>query len=161
VALMVHAVLMTQDAARPDRTLIAVLSIIAAIVVIALVVVFTRGGAVEVDPATPEGVVQSYSQAMVESDYSTARDFLPAELRENCDKSDPRTIQGLRMTVISSTVNDDTAVVRVSLERGSGDFGGSGYVSEEVFSLVLEDRLWKIESAPWDLTLCYNQGIGE
>ncbi|MGV8911980.1 MAG: hypothetical protein ACOH14_05120 [Rhodoglobus sp.] len=152
---------MTQPAARPDRTLIAILSIIAAIVVIALVVVFTRGGPADVDPATPEGVVQSYSLAVVDSDYAAARDFLLTELRENCDKADLNTIQGLRMTVISSIINDDTAVVRVSMERGSGDFGGSGYVSEEVFTLVLEDRLWKIESTPWDLTLCYNQGIGE
>jgi hypothetical protein len=158
---MVHADFMQEPAARPDRTLIAILSIIGAIVVIALVVVFTRGGPVDVDPTTPEGVVQSYSLAIVDGDYSTARDFLPAELRENCDRADPNTIQGLRMTVISSTINDDTAVVRVSMERGSGDFGGSSYVSEEVFSLVLEGGVWKIESAPWDLTLCYNQGIGE
>lgn len=158
---MVHAVLMKQQAARPDRTLIAILSIIAAIVVIALVVVFTRGGPAEVDPTTPEGVVQSYSLAMVDSDYSAARELLASDLLENCEKVDPNTIQGLRMTVISSTINDDSAVVRVSMERGSGDFGGSGYVSEEVFGLVFEDGVWKIESAPWDLTLCYNQGIGE
>ncbi|MGV8857648.1 hypothetical protein [Rhodoglobus sp.] len=152
---------MTQQSVRPDRTLIAILSIIAAIVVIALVVVFTRGGAAEVDPTTPEGVVQSYSLAVVDSDYAAARDFLSTELRENCDKADLNTIQGLRMTVISSIINDDNAVVRVSMERGSGEFGGSGYVSEEVFALVLEDRSWRIESAPWDLTLCYNQGISE
>ncbi|MBH0023643.1 hypothetical protein I6E68_05535 [Salinibacterium sp. NSLL150] len=152
---------MEPTAARPDRTLIAILSVIAAIVVIALVVVFTRGGPAVLDPATPEGVVQSYSLAIVDSDFATARDLLSAELRENCDPADPSTFQGLRMTVISSTINDDTAVVRVSMERGSGDFGGSGYVSEEVFTLVLEDRSWRIESAPWDLTLCYNQGLGE
>ncbi|MBH0116033.1 hypothetical protein I6E52_04160 [Salinibacterium sp. NG253] len=152
---------MEPTTARPDRTLIVILSVIAAIVVIALVVVFTRGGPTVLDPATPEGVVQSYSLAIVDSDYATARDLLSAELRENCDSADPSTLQGLRMTVISSTINDDTAVVRVSMERGSGDFGGSGYVSEEVFTLVLEDRSWRIESAPWDLTLCYNQGLGE
>ncbi|MBH0129543.1 hypothetical protein [Salinibacterium sp. NK8237] len=152
---------MEPTTARPDRTLIVILSVIAAIVVIALVVVFTRGGASEIDPTTPEGVVQSYSLAVVESDYSAARDFLSTELRENCESADLNTIQGLRMTVISTTINEDTAVVRVSMERGSGDFGGSGYVSEEVFTLVLESRTWRIETTPWDLTLCYNQGIGE
>ncbi|GAA1208293.1 hypothetical protein [Rhodoglobus aureus] len=152
---------MKQESARPDRTLIAILSIIAAIVVIALVVVFTRGGPADVDPSTPEGVVQSYSRAMVDSDYTTARDFLASEIRDNCDRAEPNTVQGLRMTVISSTVSDDTAVVRVSMERGSGEFGSSGYTSEEAFTMVREDRLWKIETAPWELTLCCNRGINE
>jgi len=161
VARRVHDVLMTQEAARPDRTLIAILSIIAAIVVIAFVVVFTRGGPADVDPATPEGVVQSYSRAMVASDYETARGFLSSDVLANCDRAEPNTIQGLRMTVISSKVNGDTAVVRVSMERGSGEFGGSGYTSEEAFTMVREGGLWKVISTPWELALCYNQGIGE
>jgi len=152
---------MKQEAGRPDRTLIAILSIIAAIVVIALVVVFTRGGPADVDPTTPEGVVQSYSRAMVDSDFESARDFLSSKLLDNCDRAEPNTIQGLRMTVISSTISEETAVVRVSMERGSGEFGGSGYTSEEAFTMVREGGQWKIVSTPWELTLCYNQGIGE
>ena len=152
---------MKQEAGRPDRTLIAIFSIIAAIVVIALVVVFTRGGPPDVDPTTPEGVVQSYSRAMVDSDFESARGLLASELLGDCDRADPNTIQGLRMTVISSTINDDKAVVRVSMERGSGEFGGSGYTSEEAFTMVREGGMWKVVSTPWELTLCYNQGISK
>ena len=121
----------------------------------------TRGGPADVDPATPEGVVQSYSRAMVDSDYRAARDFLASSLLDNCDRAEPNAIQGLRMTVISSKVSGDTAVVRVAMERGSGEFGGSGYESDEVFTMIREGGLWKIETTPWDLTLCYNQGIRE
>lgn len=152
---------MKQESVRPDRTLIAILSIIGAIVVIALVVVFTRGGPADVDPATPEGVVQSYSRAMVDSDYTAARALLASRLLDDCDRAEPSTVQGLRMTVISSKADGDRAVVRVSMERGSGEFGGSGYTSEEVFIMVSESGQWKIETVPWDLTLCYNQGIAE
>jgi hypothetical protein len=152
---------MDPAAARPDRTLIAILSIIAAIVVIALVVVFTRGGTTDVDPATPEGVVQSYSRAMVASDLESARDFLSSDVRDSCDRADPTTIQGLRMTVISSTVNGDSAVVRVTMDYGDGAFGGSSYAYDGVFSLVRERGVWTIESTPWELTLCYNKGPRE
>ncbi|WP_341954221.1 hypothetical protein [Salinibacterium sp. TMP30] len=154
-------VLMESHAARPDRTLIAILSIIAAIVVIALVVVFTRGGPADVDPTTPEGVVQSYSRAMVASDYNTAQDFLASDVRENCERAEPNAIEGLRMTVTSSTVNGDTAVVRVTMEYGGGTFGGSNYSYDGAFSLVQEDRLWKVQTSPYELTLCYDQGLGE
>ncbi|TQO20846.1 hypothetical protein FB472_2501 [Rhodoglobus vestalii] len=152
---------MEPHAARPDRALIAILSIIAAIVVIALVVVFTRGGPANVDPTTPEGVVQSYSRAIVDSDTTSALEFLASALRDNCERSEPSVIQELRMTVISSKMNGDTAMVRVTMEYGGGSFGGSGYEYDGVFTLVNEGDLWKIESTPWELALCYDQGISE
>jgi hypothetical protein len=154
-------VLMEPEAARPDRSLIAIVSIITAIVVIALVVVFTRGGPTDVDPTAPEGVVQSYSLAMVASDYETARNFLSSDRRDNCDRASPSTIQGLRMTVISSTVNGDSAVVRVTMDDGDGAFGGSGYSYDGVFFLAQEGGVWTIESTPWELTLCYDKGPGQ
>ncbi|MGV8876388.1 MAG: hypothetical protein ACOH1K_02630 [Rhodoglobus sp.] len=146
---------------RPDRTLIAVVVVIATIVVIALVVVFTRGGAVEVDPATPEGVVQSYSLAVLDNDYDNAREFISAEIRATCTKAEPSMVQGLRMTVISSKVTGDTAVVRVTMEHDGGSFGGTGYEYDGVFILIHDGDLWKVESAPWELALCTNQGMGQ
>ena len=138
-------VFMEPGAARPDRSLIAIVLIIAAIVVIALVVVFTRGVPTDVDPTTPQGVVQSYSLAMVASDYETARNFLSSDLHDNCDRAEPSTVQGLRMTVTSSTVNGDSAVVRVTMDYGDGAFGGSGYAYDGVFFLVRESNTWTIE----------------
>ncbi|MGZ0211413.1 MAG: nuclear transport factor 2 family protein [Actinomycetales bacterium] len=152
---------MTQQSARPDRTLVAIVSVIAAIVVIAIVVVFTRGGQSDVDPASPEGAVQSYSQAIVDSDFEAARTFIAEDVLAQCERADPSALEGLRMTVISSTVNGETATVRVSLEHGSGTFGGSSYQYDDLFTLVKEDSRWKIETAPWELALCSNQGFSE
>ena len=140
---------MTQQSARPDRTLVAIVSVIAAIVVIAIVVVFTRGGQSDVDPASPEGAVQSYSQAIVDSDFEAARTFIAEDVLAQCERADPSALEGLRMTVISSTVN------------GSGTFGGSSYQYDDLFTLVKEDSRWKIETAPWELALCSNQGFSE
>jgi len=152
---------MEPSVARPDRTLIAILSVIAAIVVIAIVVVFTRGGPTQVDPTTPEGVVQAYSRAMVDSDYETARSFLASDVRDNCDRAEPNFIEGLRMTIISTDDRGSSAVVRVAMEYGSGAFGGSSYEYDGLFALTREGDSWKLESAPWELALCYNQGISE
>lgn len=152
---------MEPHAARPDRALISILAFIAVIVVIAIVVVFTRGGATDVDPTTPEGVVQSYTRAVIDSDYKTAINFLSSDVRAQCDRADPRSPQGLRMTVISTKIVDDTAIVRVSLEQGSGAYGGSSYEYDDAFSLILEGSEWTINVAPWDLAACLNQGMGE
>ncbi len=150
---------MTQEAARPDRTLVSILSVIAAIVVIAIVVVFTRGGPTDIDPSTPEGVVQSYSRAMVASDFETARTFVSADILDGCEEADRSPLQGLRMTVISTTIDGTTAVVKVALEHGSGSFGGSSYGYDDLFTLTEEAGDWKVSTTPWELTYCYDQGF--
>ena len=44
--------------ARPDRTLIVILSVIGVLVIVALAVVFSRGEPKLLDESTPAGVVQ-------------------------------------------------------------------------------------------------------
>ena len=50
--------------------------------VIALIAVFARGGAAPLDPGTPEGVVQRYSQAVVDGDAQTALTYLVPEVAD-------------------------------------------------------------------------------
>lgn len=151
---------MQPTATRPDRTIIAILALIATIIVIAVVVVFTRGGPAELDPSTPEGVVQSYTNAVVADDDVVALDFLTASVRENCDHMHTRELSGLLMTVDSTRIRGDRAIVAVTMEQspGGGLYGGSRYVFDEKFTLAREGNLWKVDSAPWDLMVCYNQG---
>ena len=59
---------MTDPNRRSRITLIALIAGVVLVVVIALIAVFTRGGAAPLDEGTPEGVVQRYSQAVVEGD---------------------------------------------------------------------------------------------
>lgn len=157
---MRHAGDMQPASVRPDRALIVIVFVIVILVVVALVVVFTRGAPADVDPSTPEGAVQSYARAVIANDRDTALDLLSADVRENCDRAEPNTVKGLRMTVVSTKVSGSTAVVEVTISHGTGDdlFGGSRYTSDESFAMVSEDGEWKVDYAPWEFMLCFNQG---
>lgn len=149
---------MDQSTAGPDRTLLVILSIIAALVAVALAVVFLRTAPGVIDRATPEGVVQAYSTAVIDGDRTAAEEFLSKELRDNCDAVDPGLASGVRVTLVSAKVHSDSATVRVSIVTtyGSGPFGSSESESGSAFDLVREDGSWAITSSPWELTLCYN-----
>lgn len=151
---------MQPDAARPDRTLITILSVIAVIVIVALVVVFTRGAPADVDPSTPEGVVQSYTRAVISNDRDAALGMLAADIRDNCDRAEPNNIRNLRMSVISTTAKANSAVVEVTIAHntGGGLFGDSSYSNDASFTMVREDGAWKVEYTPWEFMLCFNQG---
>lgn len=143
---------------KPDRTLLVILSIIAALVVIALAVVFLRGTPGVLDRATPEGIVQAYSTAVIDGDRAAAKEFLAKDLRDNCETVEPGLAGGMRVTLVSSTVRSDSATVRVSVvtNYGNGPFGSSESESDSTFDLVNEGGSWAIANAPWQLTLCYN-----
>ncbi|TQL45049.1 hypothetical protein FB562_2461 [Homoserinimonas aerilata] len=151
---------MSTATGRPDRTLVVIVSIIAAVVILALVVVFTRGTPTPLDPATPEGAVQKYASAVVDGDFPAATQLMTRAVREQCERADGTSMGDIRLTLNSSKVSADTAVVRVTISRGVGGglFGPSLYDSEGTFSLLNEDGAWMIDSAPWELAVCYNQG---
>lgn len=141
---------------KPDRILIAILSAIALLVVVALAVVFTRGGPEPLDASTPQGVVQRYSTAVVDGDTATASSYLTDAARSGCRgyyESGPRPV---RVVLISTTERGDSALVRVSLvsSGGGGPFGPSEYETEDRFALVKTGGSWLIEQAPYQLVSC-------
>ncbi len=141
---------------RPDRTLLIVVAIVVALVVIALVVVFTRGSDEQLDPATPQGVVQQYAQALMAGDETEARTFLTSAVQDDCERAETNSMDGVRLVLESTTERDDTARVDVSVVYSSngGIFGPSEYRSEEQFRLVREGARWAIEATPWQFTIC-------
>ncbi|WP_347754429.1 hypothetical protein [Agrococcus sp. ProA11] len=88
---------------RRDRTLWVVLAAVAALVVIALIVVFTRGAAAPLDEATPAGVVQRYAEAVIAGDERTAREYLVEEVRDDCERIGQGTLDDIRVTLVSTT----------------------------------------------------------
>ncbi len=154
---------MQTPAARPDRTLLVILSIVAAVVILALVVVFTRGAPAPLDPTTPEGAVQAYSTAVIDGDRDAATALLTRDNRENCERIEPSPAMDVRITLVSTKVTGDRAVVRVSIanDYGSGPFGGSSYETDDSFVLVREGGDWRIDTAPWQLMICYYTGSGK
>lgn len=142
-------------ARRPDRTLLVVIGAVAVLVVIALIVVFTRGSAPPLDASTPAGVVQRYTAAVIDGDDRAARDYLAPALREDCEQIDPGDQSGVRVTFVATTERGDTADVKVSVvTTGGGLFGQTEYQSDEVFELVREGSAWVIETAPWQFATC-------
>lgn len=150
-----------EPARRPDRTLLVILAVIAGLVIVALVVVFSRGEPEQLDESTPEGVVQRYSAAVIDGDEAEATGYLVPEAAEDCIRLETAPVDRMRVTLVSTTERDDTADVDVliSWSYDDGPLGGSGIEERGVFDLVLADDGWRIERAPWPLTIC-DPGMG-
>ena len=146
---------MSESAPLSRWALIALLAGVALVVVIALVAVFARGGPAEFDEDTPAGVVQRYSQAVIDGDTEAAKTYLVAELAESCTRA-PAPSDDYRMTLVEATEREETARVDVIIATvyGSGPLGTSEYESDESFALVKDGDSWLIEVAPWQLTIC-------
>ena len=154
---MGHAERMDPAPASRDRTLIGILSAIAVLVVVALVVVFGRGAPEQLDPETPEGVVQRYSAAAIDGDEVAAAEFLTPDAREDCDRVSGEVADSIRVTLLGTEQRDDSADVRVSIITTYGDggpFGPSESQTDGVFDLVRQDGDWLIDRAPWQLIVC-------
>lgn len=151
---------MTDEARRTRITLIALAAGVVLVTMVALIAVFTRGGAAPLDAGTPEGVVQRYSQAVLAGDSHTAIDYLAPEIAATCERTSGAT-EDLRVTLLETTERGGTAHVRVLVITvyGTGPFGGDEYESEEAFDLVEVDGRWLIETTPWQLTICDQSGM--
>ncbi|MBX3093714.1 MAG: hypothetical protein KF680_04120 [Cryobacterium sp.] len=152
----------TASGSTDRKTLLVVLVIVAVLVVAALVAVFARGGAQQFDPATPEGVVQTYATAVLEGDFDAARELHVASLSDaGCDPVAAHPSSSTRLTLVDTRVNGDNAVVTVNINSGyGGPFGGdSGY--QEQFELTRQPSsgVWRISFAPWMFQVCTDQGV--
>jgi hypothetical protein len=147
---------MNAAAGKPDRILITIVAAIALLVGIALAVVFTRGEPEVLDEATPPGVVQRYSTAVIEGDTATANSYLTEAARATCSGYRESGPLPARVVLIATTERDNTALVRVSVVTSSpgGPFGPSEYESEDRFSLAKIDGRWLVDQAPYQLMGC-------
>ncbi len=50
--------------------------------------------------------------------------------------------------------------VTIASSTGNGPFGAPQSEYEDVFSLVKTDGTWRLETAPWQLTICPVKGQG-
>ncbi|RAX16623.1 hypothetical protein DC347_12565 [Pseudarthrobacter sp. AG30] len=147
---------MDDAARRPDRILLALVGVVAVLVVVALAVVFTRGEPAPLDQASPAGVVQRYSRAVIDGDIPTAETFLTPGARSRCYGSYSGEPRPARIVLISTTERTDSATVRVSIVQSprGGPFGPSEYEMEDAFSLLKVNGQWMIDQAPYPLMAC-------
>ncbi len=146
---------MSDAESRRSRRLLAVLgAAVGAVVLAAILAVFLRGEPAELDAATPEGVVQRYTQAVLAGDADTALSYVVDDVADDCD---PVTVtEDRRVTLVDASENGETArvEVRVATVYGQGPFGPSEYETDGVFVLEGADGAWLIRSAPWELSAC-------
>jgi hypothetical protein len=107
---------------------------------------------------TPEGIVQRFYQAIYAGDYTTAYGYLAAETRAQLSALElqqqlaPQLRQS-QMRVISTTVHDESATVRIALThiQPGGLFGANEWTEELDVVLKREGGAWKIVSGPFYL----------
>jgi hypothetical protein len=140
---------------QPDRVLLAIVAAIAVLVVVALAVVFLRGGPQPLDASSPAGVVQRYSKAVIDADPAAADTYLSDSARSRC-ASFYGSAQASRVVLIATTERGDTATVKVSVVHSApdGPFGPSEYAEEATIALVKTAGRWLINDLPYSLQTC-------
>jgi len=130
---------------------------VAVIVVIAVVVgIFTATQSPSnLDPKSPEGVVQQYFTAVFDHRNDDAAGLLdPASgcAAEDLDRTG--FMQDARIDLVRSDVTGSTARVSVSIEYSSGDPFGGGWSEDKTLRLVKSGTEWKITGIPWPMYDC-------
>ena len=126
---------------------------LAALVVLAAA--FSFVGDAELDPDTPEGVVQDYLRAVIAGDRPAARSYLAEEL-DGCGTRFPRYLadQAFRIEWLDTNVDTGEAWVTVSVTRSDpGIFGDYRPVTYE-FRLVPVADGWRITHQEWPWFEC-------
>lgn len=128
------------------------LPIVALSVIIILSAIALTRKPVELDPDTPEGVLQTYLQAIADEDYGQAYDFLSTEIQADCAPADIANnvyYETFNATLGDTTELGDSTIVEASIQFGATplDPGSDGYY--EQFFLIQEGGEWVITSDPW------------
>ncbi len=132
-----------------DRKLpVWVLPALGVAVVVALVVFGLNRPPVELDPDSPEGVVQQYLDALGRGDFDTAASFWATT---GCT---PESVIPTMPIDVSAALEDvdesgQHATVIVRIGESDTDPMDGPYEHQEWFGLVNEDGSWRIEQPSW------------
>ncbi|HEX2704269.1 MAG TPA: hypothetical protein VHM65_00790, partial [Candidatus Lustribacter sp.] len=79
---------------------------------------------------------------------------------DRCDPMIPRPSGTLRVRLLTTDERADSARVRVLVVQssGGGPLGSSDYDTEDAFDLVKVAGQWKVDTAPWQLSVCPEKG---
>ena len=117
-------------------------------------------------PDTPEGTAQGYFLAIDDGDIDAALAYLSDDLRDGCDPQDLRYWirdvgeRGIRVAILSTTVEGGTAEVDVTVTEyyGSGPFSGGSYEHAETLVMERSGDRWLIVESPWPVYSCNPEG---
>ncbi|WP_088284267.1 hypothetical protein [Kineosporia sp. A_224] len=145
----------------PDRTserrraLVPVVAVVGLVAVLAVVLFAVTRPAKVWDPATPQGVVQTYVTAVLAGDTVAAADLLaPGSPCAATDLDRTFLDRDTRVDLVGSTVQGTQAQVRVrvGVDPGADPLGDNG--EERTFRLTRTTSGWRIDGIPWPLYEC-------
>ncbi len=146
---------------KQDKFLIGILAGIGVLVVLALILFFTRQGQSDyIADNTPEGVTHNYVLAVINKDYQKAYDYL-------ADLDNKPTYEEFRQSFLNGNANpdnvgadvgaaeidNDVATVELTIYYSYSDPFSANTGSSDRASLVLEGGAWKLTYMPysfWD-----------
>lgn len=106
-------------------------------------------------PGTPESMVQSYLKAAIDGRNDLAISYLSTTSRCTADDLDRTYISdSMRISLISSEIQGDSAFVKITSEYSDNGPFGSGYSEEHSYRLARESGQWRILGIPWPLYDC-------
>jgi hypothetical protein len=106
-------------------------------------------------PNTPEGVVQSFLENVIDGkNEDAARHF---SMTSTCDATDidrswiPDTV---RVNLTNAQIEGERAYIDVAVDMNQDQLFGDMYSEKHNFRLVRESGAWKILGIPWPLYSC-------
>lgn len=143
---------------KQDKFLTGILIGIGALILLALVLFFTRQGKAEyVADTTPEGVVHNYALAILDKNYEKAYGYLAdMENKPTYEEFRNSFLQGIvnpadvGIEVGASEVSGDTASVELTVYYSYADPFSVNSGSSDRASLVRESGVWKISYMPYN-----------
>lgn len=143
---------------KQDKFLTGILLGIGGLVVLALVLFFTRQEKRDyIADDTPDGVVHNYVLAVLNKDYQKAYGYLAAldhkptyeDFRQSFFNGMVNPVDA-GVDIGAVNINADEAVVSLSIYYASNDPFSSRYASEERALLVKQNGNWKLNSMPYN-----------
>jgi hypothetical protein len=143
---------------KQDKFLTGILIGISVLAILALGLFFTRNDTAEyIADDVPEGVVHNYVLAILDKDYQKAYGYL-ADLDHKPTYEEFRQSFFNGMVNPSNTgvdvgaaeINNDEAVVPVTIYYSTNDPFSGGYQSADRALLVLQNGEWKISAMPYN-----------
>jgi hypothetical protein len=142
--------------ASPNRVLAVILGTVGVLAVTALALIALRPSPT-FDPATPEGVVQGYLEAVFAGDETTAVGYIDPQ--SGCGEGDiarARIDGSSRAVLVDTDIDDSVARVEVEVTRsqGQGPFDYYEYSQDQIFDLVHSADRWLLTGDPWPVYAC-------
>ena len=144
---------MNNTSKRPDLYLAILVALIA---VIAVIVAVSSGDSVKtLDSGSPQGVVQKYLKHITEGRNDLAADLFSSESTCTAEDIDLAYVSdSLQISLLKSEIDQDTAIVKVSISYQSSVLGDDMSSESKTFRLKRENNQWRISGIPWPLYDC-------